>query len=305
MDTGIANPRRPWIAAVLSLLCTGLGHIYCGRFLKGIVLFAISISTAPLIFLAALCGAATLVLVGMVLACGLTTAICLYAVVDSVLVARRTGSGFQPWEYNNEGVYCIFILLSLTIPVGTAAYIKANVFEAFQCPSESMFPTIIPGDRFLVNKTVYNPSSPERGEIVVFRNPDDRKINYIKRVIGVSGDTVAVQDNEVFLNGTKLVRQEKPPTKGGWLGWTSKGSVCYEANGENRYLIVIDPEAAAVEDFPETTVPRGHCFVLGDNRNGSRDSRHFGVVPLGDVVGRVQYMYFPAMSWSRFGAIEN
>ena len=304
MNTAIANPRKPWLAVVLSLLCTGLGHIYCGRFLKGIALFAVSIITTPLTYLAALCGLATAVLVMLFLACGLVPIVYLYAVVDSFFVARRSEPDFQRRDYNCAAVYSLLITLSMVLPLGAATQIKANVFEAFQCPARSMVPTIIPGDRFLVNKTVYNPTPPERGAVVVFRNPEDREIMYVKRVIGVPGDTVAVLGNEVFVNGTGLTREEQPPVKAGWPDVTVSGTIYYETNGGERYLIAIDPEAEPPDDFPETIVPRGACFVLGDNRNNSRDSRFFGFVPFGDVVGRAQYIYFPAQSWSRFGTIE-
>ena len=195
-------------------------------------------------------------------------------------------------------------LLAMVLPLGAATQIKANVFEAFKCPAGSMIPTIVPGDRFLVNKTVYNPTPPERGAVVVFRNPEDREIMYVKRVIGVPGDTVAVLDNEVFVNGARLTREERLPLKVGWPDATVSGTLYCETNGRERYLIAIDRGAEQVDDFPETIVPRGACFVLGDNRNNSRDSRFFGFVPFGDVVGRAQYIYFPAQSWSRFGTIE-
>ena len=304
MNTSISNPRKPWIAVVLSLLCTGLGQIYCGRFLKGITLFTISIITTPLTYLAALCGSATAVLVMLFLACGLVPIVYLYAVVDSFFVARRSEPDFQRKDYNNAGVYSLFVILAMVLPLGAATQIKANVFEAFKCPAGSMVPTIVPGDRFLVNKTVYNPTPPERGAVVVFRNPEDREIMYVKRVIGVPGDTVAVLDNEVFLNGARLTREERPPLKVGWPDATVSGTLYYETNGRERYLIAIDREAEPLDDFPETAVPRGTCFVLGDNRNNSRDSRSFGFVPFGDVVGRAQYIYFPAKSWARFGTIE-
>jgi len=305
MSTAITNPRKPWIAVVLSLLCTGLGHIYCGRFLKGMLLFAISISTAPLTFVAATCGLGTAMLVVLFLACGLTVAVYLYAVVDSFFEARRTEPGFLPRDYNNVAVYALLIVLSFVLPIGAATQIKANVFEAFKCPAKSMYPTIIPGDRFLVNKTVYNPKPPARGDVVVFRNPEDRKIAFVKRVIAVPGDTVAVLGDEVLVNGSKLVHEKKPPAKSGWLAEAKPESLYYETNGDKRYLIAIALEAKLPQDVSETTVPRGTCFVLGDNRNLSHDSRSFGFVPLGDVVGRVQYMYFPAKGWARFGAIEN
>ena len=305
MNTGIADPRKPWIAVVLSLLCTGLGHIYCGRFAKGITLFAISISTTPLTYLAAICGSATAVLVMLFLAGGLTTVVYLYAVVDSFFVARRTEAEFQRRDYNSGVVYFLFIVLALILPLGTATQIKDNVFEAFKCPARSMVPTIIPGDRFLVNKTVYNPTPPERGAVVVFRNPDDREIMFIKRVIALPGDTVAVTGNEVYVNGVRLVREELPVGKTGWLREAAAGTVYCEINGDRRYLIAIDPESDQRGDFPETVVPRSACFVLGDNRNDSHDSRAFGFVPFGDVVGRAQYIYFPAKSWARFGVIES
>ena len=156
----------------------------------------------------------------------------------------------------------------------------------------------------LVNKAVYRNRLPERGEIVVFRSPPNRKQAFVKRVVGLPGDSVAVRGGEVYVNGQKLPRREAPETEFSAAGSRLTGRLWYEVNADRRYVVMLADDSPKGEDFPETKVPTGNCFVLGDNRDKSRDSRSFGFVPLGDVLGPVQTVYWPAESWSRFGKVR-
>ena len=123
-------------------------------------------------------------------------------------------------------------------------------------------------------------------DVVVFRCPTNRPRNYIKRVIGLPGDRVAIINGAAILNGEKLTIEAEGDGK-----WTE--------GGEGRtYHILSGP---GVEDLPEETVPPACCFVLGDNRQNSSDSREFGFVPLGDIIGTARYRFWPL---SRAGTIE-
>ena len=82
------------------------------------------------------------------------------------------------------------------------------------------------------------------------------------------------------------------------------GGVFYESGPDNEYMISQSADVPQVADFPETVVPADHCFVLGDNRGRSRDSRHFGFIPIADVIGGVRYIFSPAESWARFGSFD-
>jgi signal peptidase I len=225
-----------------------------------------------------------------------------FAAVDAYRVARRVRGPFEPREYNRGLVYALFILVGLTYPVGVVSYLRANVFEAFYVPTASEVPNILPGDRVLVNKVVLQRRFVRRGDVIVFRHPRQRQLTYIKRVVGLPGDTVQVRGGRVYVNGKKLERDRVPAASLAVPAEDLDGEVYYESNAGSRYRVMVGPAARPAGDFAASKVPEGSCFVLGDNRNRSQDSREFGFVPLGEVVGLVQYIYLPAGSWSRFGA---
>ena len=149
---------------------------------------------------------------------------------------------------------CIFaIVLSI--------FIITFIVQAFYIPSTSMKPLLHPGDRILVNKFIYRFREPRRQEIAVFRYPVNPSINFVKRIIGVPNDKVEIKDGEVYLNGNVLAEDYKLEA-----GYT---------------------------DFPEKKVPEGHFFVLGDNRNNSEDSRHWGFVPEENIIGKSFVIFWP------------
>ena len=300
MSEGELTGRRPWMAVVLSLLSTGLGHIYCGRVVTGLVLFLASLLFAPSAVLAANLSPSLPVLLGLLLCFAGVLAVYVYSVVDAWRVARRLRHHYEPKEYNRGVVYALFILVGASYPAGVARYLRANVFEAYRVPTASQVPNILAGDRVLVNKVVFPGRFPRRGDVVVFRAPGDRDQAWIKRVIALPGDTVAVRDNQVYLNGRKLERDPVPAASLSAIKRQARDEVFYETNAGSRYMVMLGAEPGW-SDFAERTVPEGHCFLLGDNRDNSTDSREFGFVPVGDVFGLVQYVYYPAETWARFG----
>lgn len=141
----------------------------------------------------------------------------------------------------------------------------------------SMDTTFLNGEYILTNKLSYKFGHPEHGDVVVFASPENKDIDYIKRIIGIEGDRVMVTNNEVFVNGKKIdepyIQQPTSLIEGGFL-----------------------------MEGQEIVVPAGHIFVMGDNRPRSSDSRVFGPIPNQDVIGEVFFRYFPA---TRFGSITN
>jgi signal peptidase I len=298
MSTPPTVGREPWLAVVLSLLAPGLGHLYCGGLVEGLVLFLVSLLFVPLVVVAALLTPATPVLVGLVVAGVALLGVYLYAAAGAYRAARRQRERYEPREYNHPALYVLFALVGIVYSVGGAWFVP-HVFEAFYVPTGSMVPTIIDGDHVLVNKFVYERRLPRRGDVIVFRVPGKPGQNWIKRVIGLPGDTVELRDNEVFINGRKLERDRLPADV---LPAPVDGEVFEESNAGRRYRILIGKEKSA--DQPKTTVPEGTCFVLGDHRDRSEDSRAFGPVPLGSILGGVQYVYYPAATWERFGPVR-
>ncbi len=302
MSTPSAPARSPLIAVILSLAATGLGQIYCGRIVRGLVIFLSSLLFAPATVVAALLPPATVVLVGLILALLTVLGVYVFAVRDAFRLARRRDL-FQSMDYNHPLVYALFILVGLTYSAGALYFIRSSVFEAFAVPSASNAPTLLPGDRILVNKTTYQNRFVRRGDEVVFRVSSEPGLIWAKRVIALPGDTVEVKDNEVFVNGKQLPREPAPRASLGAVAQVVKGELFEETNAGRRYRILFATDTKPLPDYPKARVPDGTCFVLGDNRNNSRDSRTMGFVALGDVLGDVQYRYWPAVTWTRFGVL--
>jgi signal peptidase I len=302
LSTPSAPARSPLIAVILSLAATGLGQIYCGRIVRGLVIFLGSLLFAPAVVVAALLPPATVVLVGLILALLTVLGVYVFAVVDAFRLARRGRDLFQSMDYNHPLVYALFILVGLSYSAGALYFIRSSVFEAFVIPTASDMPTLLPGDRFLVNKTTYQRRFVRRGDDVVFRVPSEG-LNWVKRVIALPGDTVEVKNNEVFVNGQQLPREPAPRASLGAAAQVVNGELFEETNAGRRYRILFATDTRPLPDYPKAKVPDGMCFVLGDNRNNSRDSRTIGFVALGDVLGDVQYRYWPVATWTRFGVL--
>lgn len=302
MSNPEASVRSPLTAVVLSLAATGLGQIYCGRIARGLVLFLGSMLFAPAIMLASLLPQATLVLVALMLVLLAVLGVYAFAVTDAFRLARHVGVTFQTQDYNHPLIYTLFILVGLTYSTGGVLLIRANYFEAFVIPGKSDMPTLLPGDRILVNKSTYRRQSVRRGDVVAFRVPSEGAI-WVKRVIALPGDSVEVKNEAVFVNGKELVRELAPPVA---MEATTHSVQCQqflETSFGRTYRVLSAPARDPVPDFPLTIVPERSCFVLGDNRNHSRDSRAIGCVAMGDILGEVQYRFWPATAWPRLGIL--
>jgi len=302
--------RHIWLAVLLSLIMPGLGQVYCGRLKRGLVLNFLNILPLPIIIgLFSLSDSPALmqIVIALVLAGGMVQ---LTAIIDSAFLANRS-AGYQLKDYNSPVVYVLLVLIVTGGSIGSALYIRGQGLEAFRVPTASCYPTIVPNDRILANKNAYNRYNPGRGDLVVHICPFDRHSNYIKRIVAVAGDTVAVKDGLLYVNDRELSRRKLPESTLENIRITVEekpleGEVFEETNGHVKYNIFLaeSPHDKTTGDFEKITVPEHHCFVLGDNRNLSRDSRDFGPVPLATIKGRADYIYWPAMDWSQFGKIE-
>jgi signal peptidase I len=175
---------------------------------------------------------------------------------------------------------------AIVVAVVLALVIRALVVQAFTIPSGSMMDTLLVGDYILVNKFLYGPEvpftevrlpglrEPRRGDIVVFKYPNDETRDFIKRIVAVGGETVQVKDNRVYVNGTLL---EEPYVRPGSLP-TAPADHC-------RYEYACQP----------TAVPAGAYFVMGDNRDNSQDSRYWGFVKREKIRGKAFLIYW---SWN-------
>jgi signal peptidase I len=182
--------------------------------------------------------------------------------------------------------------------------IRSFLFEPFRIPSDSMMPTLFDGDFIFVSKYSYGlrlpvtntlvipTGSPQRGDVIVFRLPPNPKINYIKRLVGLPGDRIRVDENNQLYVNDKPMPQEPGPVYAGPKEdmWNYAGvPTAYEMLGSRRHLIMF---ANGGVKTGEWVVPAGHYFFMGDNRNNSKDSRWLGepdapgFVPEANLVGK-------------------
>jgi signal peptidase I len=293
----------------LSFLAAGLGHIYCGRIFKGLLLYFSWVLIPLSCLIASTLEPSVGVLVGFVLLPVIGVMIIyFYAAFDACQIAKREGSGYQPKDYNRAGVYWLLILVVLVYPISLIAGVREFVYEAFYIPARSMHPSIVYGDRILVNKLRTRHHFPQRGELVVFRNPEPvGGRTFIKRVVAVAGDRVLMTGRDVKINDKPLERDRIPAESLEGIRGQLGGEAFYESNSGKRYKVMYgdNPVAGAVADPVDVVVPPRSVFVLGDNRDRSKDSRHFGAIHAADVIGYVDYIYYPAGTWSRFGVYRD
>ena len=283
--------RKPAAAVLLSLLCGGLGHVYCGRLGKGVALLAITSLIGPMVIAALLLGHTDWTFPTLIISFVAANLIWFYAIIDAFVIARRTPRDYRLKDYNRWYLYLLFILIALPVGTSYALLVREGVCQAFIIPTKSMLPNIRHGDRILVDKRAYRHAPVECGDIVVFYNPNQRQQRWVKRVVALPGDVVEMKQGLLFVNGEELPRVAVADAD------QNGGKIFEEKQGATAYRILTTtnaPEAnPAPQDYPKTTIPPGHCFVLGDNRRQSKDSRQVGPIPLSDIVGRAVTIYFP------------
>lgn len=212
-----------------------------------------------------------------------------------------TSSRRQEWQ---EG---LFIALSLPLLAGLAFFVL-GCFRLFLVPSSSMEPAFSPGNYIVVSRleTGFNQNTFDlfplplshhwpkpaliRGDVIVFRLPSDKRIFYIKRIAGLPGDTVALQSGRVIINGQMVEREPLPPVELSDPWGQSKPAPAWREllpDGKAHTIIETAGDEGMYDNTPAFTVPQGHVFVLGDNRDNSNDSRSdIGFVPIDLINGK-------------------
>lgn len=168
---------------------------------------------------------------------------------------------------------------------------RGSVLDWYHVPTGSMLPSIVEGDRILVNKMAYRlyvpftdialakTGVPSRGDVVVFHSEAANE-RMVKRVVGMPGDRISMVNNTLYINGEAVFQSE-----------LDQAGVGQSRLGEVEHLIRIKGRSPA-SSFPDVVVPTGQIFVLGDNRNNSMDSRYYGSLPIDDVQGRAFGVFF-------------
>ena len=303
-----SSVRFPWIALALSFLSSGVGHIYCGQITKGLFLYAARFLLPLLHVIAAFAQPSDGIFLSLLVLPALATVIVyLYSAIDAYAIAKRTDSDHELKEYNRSSLYGLLIAMQLAYPVTLIIGTREYVYEAFLIPERSMSPNFLAGDRILVNKQPFRHRFPKRGDVVVFRTPSfEIGRNWIKRVIGVAGDQIVIKGRDIEVNGKGLERERVPPESIVQIRKQVEGDVYYESHAGRRYRVVFSKDSDDAEPKEiKFTVPDRSIFLLGDRRDRSRDSRHIGSVHVGDVIGYVDYIFYPAETWSRLGAYHD
>ncbi len=206
--------------------------------------------------------------------------------------------------------------------------LRSFLYEPFKIPSESMVPTLVVGDFILVNKFTYgvrlpvlnkkiiDVGLPKRGDVMVFRYPEDPTKDFIKRVVGLPGDKIAYKNKRLVINDQPITTEQldSQTRVDDRLAFQSY-DVIREKLGEKPHISYLDPRAqgvrlGGVREFPNRgncaynddemtcTVPAGHYFMMGDNRDNSEDSRYWGFVPEDNIVGKA------VLVWMNFSAMK-
>jgi len=197
----------------------------------------------------------------------------------------------------------------LALPVLLITAAKSALADINYVPSGSMKPTILEGDVVFINKLAYDLKvpftrqrlaqwgDPERGDIVVCFEPK-AGTRLVKRVIGRPGDVVALHNDILYLNGVRQGYAPLPATTPGVeaLEAPEKAAALFarESLGAHPHAVMVLPAVAALRNFGPVTVPEGQYFMMGDNRDNSRDSRYFGFVPRAEIVGQAKGVFVSA-----------
>ena len=284
------QPRKPFVASLMSLVLPGFGQLYNGQVNKAIWLFlAFALISVPGIAAIALYLPTVLTVPTLALSLIAVVAMWLFGIIDAWRQAgQRQHYLAAAWQCSGAYAAVLVLCSGLALPL-LIDYVRSNQVEPFRIPSASMAPAVLQGDLLFADKR-YNragwagipggqTSSIARSDIAIFTYPNDRTLKYIKRIIALPGDKVKIKNGEVQVNGV-LLAAALPSAQ------------------------ATDKPAATELDI---TVAAGQVFVMGDNRSNSKDSRDFGSVPMQDVVGKARQVWFSSgpdgVRWQRLGKV--
>lgn len=284
------KPRKWWLAAILSLT-PGLGHIYNGQGRKGLIILVLGNYLLPLMLLQCITWyLATLSMPFLYAVVAGTLVLYLVMIADAIRQANRLKFDYQPRKYNKwyvyVGILVAMVIISLAIPSldFDSDRIKSNYMQAYKIPSGSMEPTLLIGDRILVDRRV-SARKPTRGTIIIFEYPEDPTKDFVKRVEAIGGDTIEVRNKDLYVNN-QLVN---------------------ETHVTHLESTIIPASETPRDNYGPVTVPKDAYFVMGDNRDRAYDSRFWGFVDKSKIKGTVKQIYWSwdnkisTVRWTRIG----
>lgn len=196
---------------------------------------------------------------------------------------------------------------SILISILFALIVRTFILSGYRVPTSTMAPALKPGDfifsfripyglRVPLSSKKLGGSIPDRGEVVVFTFPDQPRVNYVKRVIGIPGDLIEIKQGRLEVNGKAFEYEKRPQDSIGDIANYDELQVFNEKAPEGDRLIVLK-KLGPWKDFGPLVVPQGEVFLLGDNRDLSDDSRYWGTVPINRIDGKV-FMIWLSVDWA-------
>ncbi|HEX4997045.1 MAG TPA: signal peptidase I [Terriglobia bacterium] len=270
---GKATPRRRrWLTALASLVFTGLGQVIAGHPARAFVWLGIQTAC-----LAAIVAAMYL---GSPLLCWLSIAVGLMVYLASVWDAWRIPRR-DPFPSRLRLVVAATALLGIAFSLDIP---RRNLIGSYRTATPSMEPGIAAGDYIFTTRLW---SGIHRGDIVMFTSPQDETTRFLKRVVAVAGDEVEMRKGELIINGSAVERHLLEPCADGLCNlWRES------IDGRSWKIRIENTDFKLYENYGPETVPDGHVFVVGDNRDNSLDSREFGPVRLDAVFARPAFIYW-------------
>jgi signal peptidase I len=267
--------RSPIISVLFNTISPGLGHLYCGRPVRAVLflglILAIIFSAFVFYQLTYLFWASAAFLLGGIF-------IYIAALADAINVAMRSKVYKMRW-FNRWHRYLLYYACSVFLISILTIDIRENFIQAYRISSNAMEQTFLIGDYFFVDRKIYKTQQPSRGDIAVFVFPGDTSKLFTKRIVGLPGDVVEIKEKVLYVNGKKV---------------------------EEPYAVHVDNEIKPHDNFGPVTVPPGHFFTLGDNRDRSYDSRYWGFVSREHLLGKARHIFFSVdeegtIHWNRIG----
>jgi signal peptidase I len=281
LDVPETAPRRWWVAALLSLFGLGAaGYLYVGRPRRAVAAALVSLAFG--IGFATGLGGMLVRPVPFFAALALQAVVVLFIVVDSARIALRE-TEYRPQPYNQTWVYAVVVVVGVLL---TGVVLKPGV-QSFEVATASMEPTLLEGDRILVNT---NARVPKRGTLVAMFPSSSSDVAYLRRVIGIPGDRVQMINGVVQLNGAPVTLVKTGETVPG-----DEGTVYRETLPDGATYRILDRNPdGAYDNTGVFEIPPGLYFVLGDSRDNSTDSRmrELGGVAAENIIGTITGIYW-------------
>lgn len=302
-DSTEPPPKKRYtpLALMLSLFSMGLGHIYVGRLKRG-WWFALAGATGSLAMVAFLClPPSPLIACAFVLLFVTTFGLYLYAAVDAARTARRMRT-IARGRLRRWPSYMALVVFAVAISM-IADHVKARIaWHEFNIPSESMLPTLRPGEIFVAAQGYFTSHEPSRGDLATLVPPAWPGTIWVKRIVGLPGDRVQMRDGRLYLNDAEIPREAG--AEADHLVEHGKTGLPYVETMPDgrRFEIIQFGQSSQLDDTPAVTIPPGYYFVLGDNRNNSLDSRipTLGLVARAALRDKPIFLFW-AHDWRRIG----